>query len=256
MYGRIRPVIIDILTLFPDMFNGPFDTGIFNRAVRDGLVEVRLHNIRDYTHDKHHITDDYPFGGGGGMVLKPEPIFEAVEALNKDRPETEASPPVILLTPQGRPFTQRIAEELAGEKRLVLICGHYEGVDERVRQHLATDEISIGDYILSGGESAAIVVIDAVVRLLPGVLGREASTLGGSHTSGLLQFPQYTRPARYRNWEVPEVLLSGDHARIAAWRREQAVSRTAKRRPELLEAAELTQRESRLAERLKKEGTC
>jgi tRNA (guanine37-N1)-methyltransferase len=256
MYGRIRPVIIDILTLFPDMFNGPFDTGIFNRAVSGGLVEVRLHNIRDYTHDRHHITDDYPFGGGGGMVLKPEPIFEAVEAVIKDRPEAEASPPVILLTPQGRPFTQRIAEELAGEKRLVLICGHYEGVDERVRQHLATDEISIGDYVLSGGEPAAIVVIDAVVRLLPGVLGREASTLGGSHASGLLQFPQYTRPARYRNWKVPEVLLSGDHARIAAWRREQAVSRTARRRPELLETAELTQREGRLAERLKKEGTC
>ena len=253
---ELSPVIIDILTLFPDMFNGPFDTGIFNRAVQDGLVEVRLHNIRDYTHDKHHVTDDYPFGGGGGMVLKPEPIFEAIEAVNKDRPETEVSPPVILLTPQGRPFTQRIAEDLAGKKRLVLICGHYEGVDERVRQHLATDEISIGDYVLSGGEPAAIVVIDAVVRLLPGVLGREASTLGGSHASGLLQFPQYTRPARYRNWEVPEVLLSGDHARIAAWRREQAVSRTARRRPELLEAAELTQRESRLAERLKKEGTC
>jgi len=256
MYGRIRPVIIDILTLFPDMFSGPFDTGIFNRAVSGGLVEVRLHNIRDYTHDKHHITDDYPFGGGGGMVLKPEPIFEAVEDVTKDRPETEARPPVILLTPQGRPFTQRIAEELAGERRLVLICGHYEGVDERVRQHLTTDEISIGDYVLSGGEPAAIVVIDAVVRLLPGVLGREASALGGSHASGLLQFPQYTRPARYRNWAVPEVLLSGDHARIAAWRREQAVSRTARRRPELLEAAELTQRESRLAERLKKEGTC
>jgi tRNA (guanine37-N1)-methyltransferase len=253
---ELGPVQIDILTLFPDMFKGPFDTGIFNRAVRSGLVEVRLHNIRDFTHDKHHVTDDYPYGGGGGMVLKPEPIFEAVEAVNKDRPEGEASPPVILLTPQGRPFTQRIATELAGHSRLVLICGHYEGVDERVRQHLATDEISIGDYVLSGGEPAAIVITDAVVRLLPGVLGGETSAQSDSHASGLLQFPQYTRPARYRDWAVPEVLLSGDHARITAWRREQAVSRTARRRPELLEAAELTQRETRLAERLKKDGTC
>jgi tRNA (guanine37-N1)-methyltransferase len=253
---ELDPVLIDILTLFPDMFKGPFDTGIFNRAVRSGLVEVRLHNIRDYTHDKHRITDDYPYGGGGGMVLKPEPIFEAVEAVTKDRPEAEAHPPIILLTPQGRPFTQRIAAELAGHSRLVLICGHYEGVDERVRQHLATDEISIGDYVLSGGEPAAIVVIDAVVRLLPGVLGGEASAQGDSHASGLLQFPQYTRPALYRGWAVPEVLLSGDHARIDAWRREQSVSRTARRRPELLEAAELTQRETRLAERLKKDSTC
>jgi tRNA (guanine37-N1)-methyltransferase len=253
---ELGPVQIDILTLFPDMFKGPFDTGIFNRAVRSGLVEMRLHNIRDFTHDKHHVTDDYPYGGGGGMVLKPEPIFEAVEAVNKDRPEGEASPPVILLTPQGRPFTQRIATELAGHSRLVLICGHYEGVDERVRQHLATDEISIGDYVLSGGEPAAIVITDAVVRLLPGVLGGETSAQSDSHASGLLQFPQYTRPARYRDWAVPEVLLSGDHARITAWRREQAVSRTARRRPELLEAAELTQRETRLAERLKKDGTC
>jgi tRNA (guanine37-N1)-methyltransferase len=243
-------VLIDVLTLFPDMFKGPFDTGIFNRAVRDSLCEVHLHNIRDYTHDKHHVTDDYPYGGGGGMVLKPGPIFEAVEAVTKDIPEAESSPPVILLTPQGRPFTQRIAAELAGHRHLVLICGHYEGIDERVRQHLATDEISIGD------EPAAIVVIDAVVRLLPGVLGGEVSGKGDSHTSGLLQFPQYTRPARYRGWAVPEVLLSGDHARIAAWRRAQSVNRTARRRPELLEVAELTQRETRLAERLKKDSTC
>jgi tRNA (guanine37-N1)-methyltransferase len=253
---ELDPVLIDVLTLFPDMFKGPFDTGIFNRAVRGSLCEVHLHNIRDYTHDKHHVTDDYPYGGGGGMVLKPGPIFEAVEAVTKDIPEAESSPPVILLTPQGRPFTQRIAAELAGHRHLVLICGHYEGIDERVRQHLATDEISIGDYVLSGGEPAAIVVIDAVVRLLPGVLGGEVSGQGDSHTSGLLQFPQYTRPARYRGWAVPEVLLSGDHARIAAWRREQSVNRTARRRPELLEAAELTKRETRLAERLKKDNTC
>ncbi len=238
---------IDILTLFPEMFQGPFSTGLFARAVERHLVEVVLHNFRDYAHDRHRTVDDYPYGGGAGMVLKPEPIFEAVEALKAEMaPEEAARLPVVLLTPQGRLFTQQIARELAAQRRLVLLCGRYEGVDERVRQYLATDEISIGDYVLSGGELAAMVVVDAVVRLLPGVLGSEESPRDDSHVHGLLEYPQYTRPPVYRGWAVPEVLLSGDHARIAAWRREQAIIRTARRRPELLERAGLTPREAAL----------
>ena len=237
---------IDILTLFPQMFQGIFDFGIFKRAIDQKLVSLGIHNIRDYTHDKHHTVDDYPYGGGAGMVLKPEPIFEAVESI-KGEPDT----PVILLTPQGRPFSQQIAEELSHYSRLILICGHYEGVDERVSEHLATDEISIGDYVLSGGELAAMVVIDAVVRLLPGVLGSAASPLDDSHVGGLLEYPQYTRPAIYRGWPVPEVLLSGNHAQIARWRREQAIRRTLKRRPELLDKAELSSEEKRLVQKLR-----
>ncbi len=241
---------IDILTLFPDMFSGPFDAGIFQRAVSNGLVEVNIYNIRDYTHDKHHVVDDYPYGGGAGMVLKPEPIFEAVEKVKLEAQPEEGEPQVVLLTPQGRLFSQAVAHELSGLSHLILICGHYEGVDERVRQHLATDEISIGDYVLSGGELAAMVVVDAVVRLLPGVLGSEDSLEDDSHTSGLLEYPQYTRPAEYRGWPVPEVLLSGNHAEIAKWRHEQAIRRTLKRRPELLEGAELTLEERQLVKEL------
>ena len=203
-----------------------------------------MHNIRDYTHDKHHTVDDYPYGGGAGMVLKPDPIFEAVESIKK-----EAETPVILLTPQGRLFCQKIAQELANYRRLILICGHYEGVDERVSEHLVTDEISIGDYVLSGGEPAAVVVIDGVVRLLPGVLGSAESLLDDSHVSGLLEYPQYTRPPVFRGWSVPEVLLSGNHARIAEWRHEQAIRRTMKRRPELLEKAD--PKEKKLIEKLR-----
>ena len=226
---------IDILTLFPQMFDSPFSTGIFKRAIERKLVSVNIHNIRDYTHDKHHTVDDYPYGGGAGMVLKPEPIFEAVESI---KPESEEVP-IILLTPQGRLFSQQIALELSKHGRLILVCGRYEGVDERVRSYLVNDEISIGDYVLSGGELAAMVVIEAVVRLLPGVLGSEVSPLDDSHVAGLLEYPQYTRPAVYRGWSVPEVLLSGNHAQISKWRHEQAILRTLERRPELLDKANL-----------------
>jgi len=244
-------VRIDVLTLFPQMFQGPFSTGIFQRAIEQKLVEVNLHNIRDWTHDKHHIVDDYAYGGGAGMVLKPEPIFEAVESIKSDIKEGADRVPVILLTPQGRLFSQSIAQGLSRERELILICGRYEGVDERVREHLVTDEISIGDYVLGGGEMAATVVIEAVVRLIPGVLGSEDSPLDDSHVTGLLEYPQYTRPPVYRSWAVPEVLLSGNHAQIARWRREQSIVRTLKRRPELLDKADLVAEEKQLVDRLK-----
>ncbi len=241
---------IDILSLFPDMFSGPFGTGIFQRAASNGLIEVNIYNIRDYTHDKHHVVDDYPYGGGAGMVLKPEPIFEAVEKVIKEAQPDEGRLSIVLLTPQGRLFSQAVAHKLSGLRHLILICGHYEGVDERVRQHLVTDEISIGDYVLSGGELAAMVVVDTIVRLLPGVLGSEDSLEDESHTSGLLEYPQYTRPAEYRGWSVPEILLSGNHAEIAKWRHQQAIIRTLKRRPELLEGANLTLEEKQLVREL------
>jgi len=198
---------------------------------------MNIHNIRDYTHDKHHTVDDYAYGGGAGMILKPEPIFEAVESVKSNIKPEIGELPVILLTPQGRLFSQQIARELSTYSHLILICGRYEGVDERVREHLVTDEISIGDYVLSGGELAAMVVVDTVVRLLPGVLGSEASLMEDSHVDGLLEYPQYTRPVEYRGWSVPEVLLSGNHAQIARWRREQSIQRTSERRPELLDKA-------------------
>jgi tRNA (guanine37-N1)-methyltransferase len=237
---------IEVLTLFPEMFQGVFDLGIMKRAIDQKLVTIGLHNIRDYTHDKHHTADDYPYGGGAGMVLKPEPIFEAVESIDK-----KEGTPIILLSPQGRLFTQKVAQELARHSQLVLICGHYEGVDERVREHLASDEISIGDYVLSGGELAAMVVMESVFRLVPGVLGSEESPLDDSHVGGLLEYPHYTRPPEYRGWEVPEVLLSGNHAQIKNWRREQAIRRTLEQRPELLSKAELSSEEERLVERLR-----
>ncbi len=246
---------IDILTLFPQMFEVPFSFGIFKRAIDNGLVSLNLFNIRDYTHDKHHTADDYPYGGGAGMVLKPEPIFEAVEAIKAEVIDEEGELPVILLTPQGRLFSQRIALELSQYRHLVLICGHYEGVDERVREYLATDEISIGDYVLTGGEVPAMVVLDAVLRLVPGVLGSEESPLEDSHASGLLEYPQYTRPADFRGWSVPEVLLSGNHARIAKWRREQIIRRTLERRPELLNKANLGIEDKNLVKRLTDNGS-
>ena len=236
---------IDILTLFPQMFESPFSVGIFKRAVDQGLVRLEVHNMRDYAHDKHLTVDDYPYGGGAGMVLKPEPIFEAVEAVKSNiaLKQEVSGVSVILLSPRGRLFSQQIAQELSKYSNIILICGRYEGVDERVCEYLVTDEISIGDYVLSGGELAAMVVVDAVVRLFPGVVGSEDSLMDESHTSGLLEYPQYTRPAEFRGWSVPEVLLSGNHAQIAKWRREQALVRTSKRRPDLLERASLSSEE-------------
>ncbi len=244
---------IDILTLFPQMFQSPLSTGIFKRAVDRNLLEIKVTNIRDHTHDKHHTVDDYPYGGGAGMVLKPEPVFETLEAITADmsREQGAVPVPIILLTPLGRLFSQEIALELSQYSRLVLICGHYEGVDERLREHLVTDEISIGDYVLSGGELAAMVVTEAVIRLVPGVLGSEASAIDDSHATGILEYPQYTRPPEYRGWTVPEVLLSGNHARIARWHREQSIVRTLKRRPELLDKVNLTAEDRQLIDRLR-----
>jgi tRNA (guanine37-N1)-methyltransferase len=246
-------VRIDILTLFPQMFESPFSVGIFKRAVDQGLVRLEVHNMRDYAHDKHLTVDDYPYGGGAGMVLKPEPIFEAVEAVKSNiaLKQEVSGVSVILLSPRGRLFSQQIAQELSKYSNIILICGRYEGVDERVCEYLVTDEISIGDYVLSGGELAAMVVVDAVVRLFPGVVGSEDSLMDESHTSGLLEYPQYTRPAEFRGWSVPEVLLSGNHAQIAKWRREQALVRTSKRRPDLLERASLSSEERQLVAKLR-----
>lgn len=235
---------IDILTLFPQMFDGLLDWSIVGRARERHLVDVRLHDIRACTHDKHHVVDDYPYGGGAGMVLKPEPIFEAVEAVKEEL--GSSSVPTILLSPQGQLFNQEIARQLASYQRFILICGHYEGIDERVAEHLADEEISIGDYLLSGGEVAAIVIVDCVVRLLPGAVGSEISLVEDSHIGGLLEYPQYTRPAIYRGWAVPSVLLSGNHGHIARWRRQQSLRRTAKRRPDLMEKAMLSEEDEKL----------
>lgn len=248
---------IDILTLFPEMFAGYLDASILKRAQEDGRLSISIHNIRDYAAGKHRVTDEPPYGGGGGMVLKPEPIFRAVETIlvreqgsrgtgEQGHPLTPSPRhPVILLSPQGRPFTQRVAQELAQYDRLLLLCGRYEGVDERVREHLVTDEISIGDYVLTGGELPALVVVDAVARLLPGVLGAVGAAETDSHASGLLEGPHYTRPAEFRGWEVPEVLRSGHEAKIVRWRREQALRRTWQRRPELLLTADLTEEDKK-----------
>jgi tRNA (guanine37-N1)-methyltransferase len=237
--GMVR---FDVFTLFPEMFEGPFDASIIRRACEAGRVTLAVHNIRDYATDKHHMTDDTPYGGGGGMVMKPEPIWNAVEGvLGFDPASRSDAPPLILLTPQGRLFTQAVARELAAHERLLLICGRYEGVDERVRQYLATDEISVGDYVLTGGEVPAMVVVDTVVRLIPGVLGDPGATVDDSHASGLLEYPHYTRPALYRGYPVPEVLLSGHHAEVDRWRRREALRRTHERRPGLLAHADLSQ---------------
>ena len=218
---------IDVLTLFPGMFSGPLDESIIKRARDAGLLDLRVHQLRDYAHDRHRTVDDRPFGGGPGMLLKPEPIFEAVESIAN--PNTY----IILLSPGGRPFSQAIAHELAQKQELLLISGHYEGFDERVRERLAHDELSIGDYVLTNGSLPAMVIIDAVTRLLPGVLGAAESMQDESFSQGLLEYPQYTRPAEFRGMKVPEVLLSGNHAQIAQWRSEQAHLRTNERRPDL-----------------------
>jgi tRNA (guanine37-N1)-methyltransferase len=239
-------VRFDVFTLFPDVLKPYLETSILQRARTGGRMAVYLHQIRDYARDRHHMTDDEPYGGGGGMVMKPEPIFYAVEAILGTPPEA----PVVLLTPQGRPFTQAVAGELAGQLHLALVCGRYEGVDERVRRHLVSDEISIGDYVITGGELAALVVIDAVARLLPGVLGDPEAPQKDSHAAGLLEGPHYTRPAAFRGWEVPEVLRSGDHGKVAQWRREEALRRTWERRPDLLEKVDLSPAERRFLEDL------
>jgi tRNA (guanine37-N1)-methyltransferase len=230
----------DIFTLFPGIFESPLQESILKRAIETGLLEVQLYNIRDYTTDKHHITDDYPYGGGGGMVMKPEPVFAAVESALGIRDQTSEIP-IILLTPQGRLFNQDIAWELSKHDQVALICGRYEGFDERIRERLATDEVSIGDYVLTGGELAALVILDAVIRLRPGVLGDPGGPIDDSHSTGLLEYPHYTRPPEFRGWQVPEVLLSGDHGKVERWRREQALLRTWRRRPDLLERAELSE---------------
>ncbi|MBI4328345.1 MAG: tRNA (guanosine(37)-N1)-methyltransferase TrmD [Chloroflexi bacterium] len=236
---------IHVLTLFPELFPGPLAVSVTGRALKQGLLRLHVRNIRDFAHDRHQVCDDYAYGGGPGMVMKPEPVAEAVEAAKATLGEKADQAPIVLLTPQGRPFTQKVGQELARSPALVLICGHYEGVDERVRERVATDEISIGDYVLTGGELAALVVIDAVARHVPGVLGNEESAATDSFAGGLLQYPQYTRPADYRGWLVPDVLLSGNHAEIARWRRHQSLLRTLLRRPDLLPRAELTKEDLR-----------
>ncbi len=225
----------DIFTLFPAMFQGPFSESILKRAQERGLLDIALHDIRAATTDKHHMVDDYPYGGGAGMVMKPDPIFAAIEAVHQ-------SGPIILLTPQGRLFNQSIARELAQESRITLLCGHYEGIDERVIRHLVTDEISIGDYVLTGGELGAMILVDAVSRLLPGVL-TEGSTDDESHSNNLLEYPQYTRPAEFRGWRVPDVLLSGNHAQINRWRHKESLRKTRQRRPDLFAQVDVSSKQ-------------
>lgn len=245
----------DIFTILPEVFPPYLESSMLLRARQRGLIDVRVHNIRDYTHDKHHMTDDTPYGGGGGMVMKPEPVFEAVESvLRRDSGQPSLLPvPVILLTPQGRVFNQRIAEELSRHERIALLCGRYEGVDERIREHLATDEISVGDYVLTGGELPALLMIDAIARLIPGVLGDPDGAQDDSHSMGLLEYPHYTRPPEFRGWGVPEVLLSGDHAKIETWRREQALLRTLNKRPDMLLTADLSEADKKYLTELRKE---
>jgi tRNA (guanine37-N1)-methyltransferase len=240
----------DVFTLLPEVFFPYLNSSILERARQRSLIEVRVHNIRDWASTKHHVTDDEPYGGGGGMVIKVEPVFAAVESVLG--PETNI--PVILLTPQGRVFNQKIAQELVQQPRLALICGRYEGVDERIRQHLVTDEISIGDYVLTGGELPALVLIDAISRLISGVLGDPDGAMDDSHSSGLLEYPHYTRPAEFRGWGVPEILLSGDHAKIEKWRREQSLRRTLKRRPDLLKNARLSESDLKNLKKIQDEG--
>jgi tRNA (guanine37-N1)-methyltransferase len=233
---------IDILTLFPEICRAPLSESMMKRAQENKIVDLRIHNLRDWATDKHHVVDDAPFGGGQGMVMKPEPIFAAVEELKQQTLNVQRStsnvqlqkPKVILMSPAGRRLDQRMAAELAGESHLIIICGHYEGVDQRVIEHLVDLEISIGDYVLTNGAIAAVVLVDAVVRLRPGVLGHEHSAIDDSFTTGLLEGPQYTRPAEFRGWKVPQVLLSGNHAQIAKWRKEEAIKRTRENRPDLL----------------------
>jgi tRNA (guanine37-N1)-methyltransferase len=272
----------DVFSLLPEVFPPYLNSSILNRARQRGLIDIRIHNIRDWAADKHHVTDDEPYGGGGGMVMKVEPVFAAIESVlehfpcgedvhsgddipygdgidkgstdsvRQPRTGIESGCPVILLTPQGRVFSQKIAMELVHHPRLALICGRYEGVDERIREHLVTDEISIGDYVLTGGELPALILIDAISRLIPGVLGDPDGAMDDSHASGLLEYPHYTRPPEYRGWGVPEILLSGNHAKIEKWRREQSLLRTLERRPDLLERASLSDKDKKYLENQKR----
>ena len=259
----------EVFTLLPEVFPSYLETSIIKRARERDLINVRVHNIRDYTHDKHHMTDDTPYGGGGGMVMKPEPVFEAIEtvlgsryapqsSLGATRPPTDQTQhkpasniPIILLTPQGRVFNQSIAQELSQHPHIALLCGRYEGIDERIREHLVTDEISIGDYVLTGGELPALILIDAIARLLPDVLGDPTGAQDDSHAMGLLEYPHYTRPPEFRGWKPPDILLSGDHKKIDKWRREQALLRTFNKRPDMLEKAELSKEDKKFVESLR-----
>lgn len=243
---------IDILTLFPNMVKGPLKESILKRAQEKRLVRINVLDIRSFTHNRHRTADDAPYGGGAGMVLKPEPIFEAVEFIKSKVQGPKSKVKVILMSPQGKRFDQGMAKRMAKEKHLIFICGHYEGIDERVKK-IVTDEISIGDYVLTGGELASLVVIDALVRLIPGVLGKEESIICDSFYSGLLDYPHYTRPEEYRKMRVPSVLLSGNHERIARWRRKEALRRTLKRRPDLLEEIKVSNEDKRLIREIKGE---
>ncbi|MBN1580382.1 MAG: tRNA (guanosine(37)-N1)-methyltransferase TrmD [Anaerolineae bacterium] len=244
---------IDIFTLFPGMFDGPFQDSIIKRAQEAGLVSIQISDIRAWAPGKHHQCDDTPYGGGGGMIMKPDPIFYAVEAVLGVEPGDPLPCPIVLMTPQGDRFSQAYAYRFARYERLALICGRYEGIDERVRQHLVTDEISIGDYVLSGGELAAMVVVDAIVRLLPGALGDEHAAVRDSHATGLLEHPHYTRPPVFRDYPVPDILLSGHHANVARWRRQESLRRTWQRRPDLLQNAELSDADLAFLEQVRNE---
>ena len=239
-----------VFTLFPQLVQPYLDESILAKARERGLIAVNVHDIRAWTEDKHHVTDEPPYGGGGGMVMKTGPIFAAVESVLGAPPAC----PLILMTPQGRPFTQKVAAELAGHPSIALLCGRYEGVDERVRTHLVSDEISIGDFVLTGGELPALMVIDAVSRLIPGVLGDPDGAADDSHATGLLEYPHYTRPPEFRGWRVPEILLSGHHAEITRWRREQSLLRTLQRRPDLLEKADLSDKDRKFLQRIAQQG--
>ncbi|SDQ06251.1 tRNA (guanosine(37)-N1)-methyltransferase TrmD [Carnobacterium viridans] len=241
---------IDVLTLFPRMFQGPLTESIIGKAIDKDLLQVNVMNFRDYTDNKHQNVDDYPYGGGAGMLLKAQPIFAAIDAINEEAPDTKKR--VILLDPAGVPFTQAVAEELAEEEHLVFICGHYEGYDERIRT-LVTDEISLGDYVLTGGELGAMVMIDATVRLLPEVLGNDQSAKTDSHSTGLLEHPQYTRPAEYRGMKVPDVIISGNHKKIKEWQDKESIRRTLERRPDMLETVSLSAEQQNYLKELKME---
>ncbi len=240
----------DLFSLFPSIFQPYFEVSILQKAIAKGLVEVGIHNIRDWTFDKHHITDDTPYGGGGGMVMKAEPIFTAIEDVLGKPP----SCPVILMSPQGRPFSYQIARELATLPHIAILCGRYEGIDERIREHLISDQISIGDFVVTGGELPAMLLVDAISRQIPGVLGDPTGAEDDSFSSGLLEYPHYTKPEEFRGWRVPDVLLSGHHAKIQAWRREQSLLRTLRQRPELLKSVALSKNDLKLIEKLQQEN--